>query len=187
MSLLAKLPSGRSSASSPYYPSPPQVLNLTAPAGGGRQRRGEVMAQYTQHHLLHALTLAHKMHDQTRWSQIIADNRMMLNRNNLYFGAIMISIMHCNEGDVDFMLIMTSAWQKICFKHLRDETSADGQKIFKDFQALRILCESLTERWNIRWCRWSKDFRWWSRDFEESGRFIKRPLLERNSRCTNRD
>ena len=32
-----------------------------------------------------------------------------------------------------------------------------------------------------------KRFCWWSRDFEESGRFIKRPLLERNLRCTNRD
>ena len=48
-------------------------------------------------------------------------------------------------------------------------------ELIQTFHRVRVLCE----RWNIR--------RQWWRDFEESFRFIKRPLLQRNSRCTNHD
>ena len=53
----------------------------------------------------------------------------------------------------------------------------DEMYLIQTLQWVRVLCE----RWNIR------RLDWWLRDFEESFRFIKRPLLQRNSRCTNHD
>ena len=119
-----------------------------------------------------------------------------------------------STGVVKFSKVVLKVW-RININHalqwLWFHADYDTSMVVNFLQTLRTICE----RWNIRrwWC--SKDFQrfssiknplweshwemkhppvsvgkrfcWWSRDFEESGRFIKRPLLERNLRCTNRD